>query len=127
MAAASPVSPRAASRRFDDIADELGRGIGASPDAAEAAAELRRLAGEIEALTADDPFPAGVATALRMTDGSGSMAASLTELAAGLLHDLAGETGGRTREDLRVFLEGLGRGRADFLRRVADAVESPRG
>ena len=116
-----------ASRRFDDLAEELARAVAGSPDASEGAAELRRLAEEIEALTADDPFPAGVASALRMTDGSGSMAASLTELAAALLHDLAGEGGGRTREDLRVFLEGLGHGRADFLRRIADAVESPRG
>lgn len=116
-----------ASRRFDDLAEELARAVAWSPDASEGAAELRRLAEEIEALTADDPFPAGVASALRMTDGSGSMAASLTELAAALLHDLAGESGGRSREDLRVFLEGLGHGRADFLRRIADAVESPRG
>lgn len=118
------MSPRAASRRFDDLAEELGRSVAASPDAAEAAAELRRLAEEIEALTAEDPFPAGVAAALRMTDGSGSMAASLTELAAALLHDYAGEAGGRTREDLRLFLEGLGRARGDFLREVADAIES---
>jgi len=116
-----------ASRRFDDLAEELARAVAGSPDASEAAAELRRLAGEIEALTADDPFPAGVASALRMTDGSGSMAASLTELAAALLHDLAGEGGGRSREDLRVFLEGLGHARADFLRRIADAVESRHG
>lgn len=121
------MSPRAASRRFDELAEELGRAVAASPDAAEAATELRRLAEEIEALTADDPFPAGVAAALRMTDGSGSMAASLTELAAALLHDHAGETGGRTREDLRLFLEGLGRSRGDFLREVADAVESRSG
>ena len=127
MAAASPVSPRGASRRFDEIAEELALAVAASPDASEAAAELRRLAEEIEALTADDPFPAGVASALRMTDGSGSMAASLTELAAALLHDHAGESGGRSREDLRVFLEGLGHGRGDFLRRVADFVESRHG
>lgn len=123
MAAASPVSPRAASRRFDDLAEELALAVAASPDAA----ELRRLAEEIEALTADDPFPAGVASALRMTDGSGSMAASLTELAAALLHDHAGESSGRSREDLRVFLEGIGHGRGDFLRRVADFVESCHG
>ena len=127
MAIAPPMSPRAKSRRFDEIAEELALAVAGSPDASEAAAELRRLAEEIEALTADDPFPAGVASALRMTDGSGSMAASLTELAAALLHDHAGDSSGRSREDLRVFLEGLGHGRGDFLRRVADFVESRHG
>ena len=57
--------PMTGSRRFDEIAEELARAVAGSPDAAEAAAELRRLAEEIEALTADDPFPAGVADGTR--------------------------------------------------------------
>lgn len=111
-------------RKFDDLPERLARAVAGSPDAGEVAAELRRLSAEIGALSSEDPFPSGVAAALRMTDGSGSFAASLGELAADILHDHAGEAGW-SREDLRLFLNGLGHGRAEFLATLADAIETP--
>lgn len=111
-------------RKFDDLPERLARAVAGSPEAGEVAAELRRLSAEIGALTAEDPFPAGVAAALRMTDGSGSFAASLSELAADILHDHAGEAEW-SREDLRRFLQGLGHGQAEFLSTLADAIEAP--
>ncbi len=117
--------PRAtgeARRRFGDVFDAVVRGLGANPDAAELAAELRQLSQEIRGFSQDHPLVGGIQVALRMTDGARSAASPLISLAAEMIADHAPESGW-SREDLEGYLEGLGPARAaDFLEELATVI-----
>ncbi len=113
-----------ARRRFGDVFDAVVRGLGANPDAAELAAELRQLSQEIGGFSQDHPLVGGIQVALRMTDGAQSAAAPLISLAAEMIADHAPDSGW-SREDLEGYLEGLGPARAgDFLDELAAAITS---
>ena len=112
-----------ARRRFGDVFDAVARGLGANPDAAELAAELRQLSQEIRGFSQDHPLVGGIQVALRMTDGAQSAAAPLISLAAEMVADHAPESGW-SREDLEGYLEGLGPVRAaDFLDELAATID----
>lgn len=105
-----------------EIVRRLAQGVVRRAGAKAVAAELRQLAGEIASVGADDPFGSETTGTDRAADEEGSLARSLTELAADLLYEHADST----KADLLDFLRGLGNGQARFLARVADAIDARR-